>query len=111
MNLYNATEWMLDRHITDGRGDAVAIRCRGESTTYAEVLADVWKVQSLLAEFGVPAGARVLLVVNDEPAFISWFLGAMRSGVVPVPLSTMSTAMDLAVIAADAEPVVLVISA
>ena len=49
-------------------------------------------------------GARVLLVLNDEPAFASWFLGRMRAGVLPVPLSTMSTAQDLAVIAADAEP-------
>ena len=45
-----------------------------------------------------PARARIvrrasasLLVVNDEPAFLAWFLGALRSGVVPVPLSTMLT--------------------
>ena len=111
MNLYNAAEWMLDRNIADGRGDVVAIRCRGESTTYTEVLADVWRAQSLLAELGVAAGARVLLVLNDEPAFAAWFLGGMRSGVVPVPLSTMSTAKDLQIIAADAEPVLVVVSA
>lgn len=111
MDLYNAAEWMLDRNIAAGRGDSVAIRCRGESTTYAMAMADTWRVQRLLTDLEVGSGARVLLVVNDEPAFVCWFLGSMRSGVVPVPLSTMSTADDLATIAADAEPDVLVVSA
>ena len=111
MDLYNAAEWLLDRNIADGRGDAVAIRCQGRSTTYSEVLADVWRVQGLLAELGIPSGHRILLVLNDDPTFACWFLGCIRSGVIPVPLSTMSTAKDLAVIAADAEPDLLVISA
>ena len=111
MDLYNATEWMLDRHIAGGRGGSVAIRCRGQSTTYSEVLAGVWRVQSLLAELEIPRGARVLLVLNDGPEFAYWFLGGMRSGVIPVPLSTMSTAHDLAVIAADSEPTMVVVSA
>ena len=47
-------------------------------------------------------GERVALVVDDELAFPAWFLGALRSGVVPVPLSTMLTANELAAIVADA---------
>ncbi len=111
MDRYNAAAWMLDRHVAQGRGDSVAIRCAGTSTTYAEVLADAWRVQSLLGELAVVPGARVLLVLNDDPAFACWFLGCMRCGVVPVPLSTMSTAPDLAAIAADAAPDLVVISA
>ncbi|HEX3088036.1 MAG TPA: AMP-binding protein, partial [Ilumatobacteraceae bacterium] len=111
MNLYNAGEWLLDRNLAEGRADAVAIRCRGESTTYSEVAADVWRVQSLLAELGVSAGQRTLLVANDEPALVAWFIGCLRAGVVPIPLSTMSTAADLAAIAADAEPELIVIAA
>ena len=51
------------------------------------------------------------MVVNDEPAFLAWFLGGLRSGVVPVPLSTMLTADDLAAIVADAGAGVVVVSA
>ena len=47
-------------------------------------------------------GERVAMVVNDEPAFVAWFLGGLRSGVVPVPLSTMLTADELAAIVEDA---------
>ena len=52
-----------------------------------------------------------MLVVNDEPAFPAWFLGALRAGVVPVPLSTMLTADDLAAIVADAVARAVVVSA
>ena len=104
MDLYNAGEWMIDRNIAGGRSDSVAIRCQGRSMSYRDVLADVWRAQNLLAELAVSPGARVLLVLNDDPAFVAWFIGSMRSGVLPVPLSTMSTANELAAIAADAEP-------
>ena len=56
------------------------------------------------------AGERVAMVVNDEPAFAAWFLGGLRAGVVPVPLSTMLTADDLAAIVADAGAGVVVVS-
>ena len=111
MDLYNAGEWLLDRNIADGHGQAVAIRCQGRSTTYADVLADVWRVQAVLSDLVVSSGQRVLLLLNDDPAFVSWFIGGMRAGVVPVPLSTMLTAPELALIAADAEPDVIVVSA
>ena len=41
------------------------------------------------------------MVVNDEPAFMAWFLGSLRSGVVPVPLSTMLNGEELGSIIAD----------
>ncbi|MEY2402425.1 MAG: hypothetical protein QOJ08_2536 [Ilumatobacteraceae bacterium] len=110
MELYNAAEWLLDRNIAGGRADSVAIRCGGVSTTYADVLADVWRVQSLLAELGIAPGHRILLVLNDEPALAAWFIGSLRAGVIPVPLSTMLNAQELAVIAADAEPDLIVTS-
>ena len=50
------------------------------------------------------------MVVRDEPAFPAWFLGAMRSGAVPVPLSTMLRSDDLGAIAADAGAKALVVS-
>jgi benzoate-CoA ligase family protein len=110
VDLYNAGEWMLDRNVDGGRSGSVAIRCQGASMTYSDVLADVWRVQSLLAELGVSPGQRILLVLNDDPVFVAWFIGSIRAGVLPVPLSTMSTANELAGIAADAEPHLIVIS-
>jgi benzoate-CoA ligase family protein len=111
MTTYNAAVWLLDRHVEGGLGERIAIRSSGESHTYGDVQRDVWRAQHALEELGLGTGERVAMVVNDEPAFVAWFLGALRSGVVPVPLSTMLTGDELAVIVADAEARAVVTSA
>ena len=108
---YNAAAWLLDRQITSGRADAVAIRTGGTAITYAAVQRDVFRAQHALTELGVRPGERVLLVLDDDPSFPAWFLGCLRSGVVPVPASTMLVATDLAAIAADCGALVAVVSA
>src|SRR5262249_5051408 len=62
-------------------------------------------------DLGVHRTDRVVLVMDDEPAFLAWFLGALRSGVVPVPLSTMLTKGELEPIVDDAVANVVVSSA
>ena len=71
---------------------------------------ETFRAQHALAALGIAAGDRVVLVVNDEPAFPAWFLGAMRAGVVPVAVSTMLTSDDLAAIVADAGARAVVVS-
>ena len=110
IELYNAAQWLLDRHVDAGRGDRVAIRCRGESFSYSDVIREVWRVQRALGELGVGHGERVVLVMNDSPEMIAWLLGCQRSGVVPVPLSTMATADDLAAIVVDCAAGLVVVS-
>ena len=110
MDGYNAAAWLVDRHVSDGRGERVALRCNGESLTYADVQAEMFRAQHALDELGISEGDRVVLVVNDEPAFPAWFLGALRAGVVPVPISTMLTADDLAGIVADSGARAVVVS-
>ena len=107
---YNAAAWLVDRRIEAADGDRIAIRHGGVSITYADVQRDVWRAQHALAALGVTAGDRVAMVVNDEPAFVSWFLGCIRSGVVAVPLSTMLTPRELAAIVADSGARALVVS-
>jgi benzoate-CoA ligase family protein len=107
---YNAGEWLLDRNLRDGRGDRVAVRCQGVGYTYSEVMAEVQRVQAALVDLGVVEGERVLMVLNDSPVFIAWFIGCLRSGVLPVPVSTMLLGKDLAALAADCAARLLVIS-
>jgi benzoate-CoA ligase family protein len=107
---YNAAAWLLDRNIDQGRGDQPAIICQGHISTYNDVQADVFRVQSALASWGVVAGDCVLIVLNDDSVFVAWFVGCLRSGVVPVPVSTMLTGNDLAALALDCAARVLAIS-
>jgi benzoate-CoA ligase len=111
MRAYNAAGWLVDRNVESGLGSRVAIRCGGDSHTYDDVLREVWRAQYALENLGIESGERVALVVNDEPAFVAWFLGGLRSGVVPVPLSTMLTGDELAAIVADAGAAAVVTSA
>src|SRR3954469_24103980 len=108
---YNAAAWLLDRHIDNGDGARLAVVSGTERLSYADVQRDVWRAQHALRDLDVRRGERVAMVVNDEPAFLAWFLGGLRSGVVPVPLSTMLTAGELAAIVADAGAGVVVVSA
>ncbi len=111
MGSYNAAAWLVDRHLDDGRGDRTAVRSGGESFSYADIQAEIFRAQHALADRGVGEGDRVAMVVNDEPGFIAFFLGAMRSGAIPIPMSTMLTGDDIAGIADDAGASLLVASA
>ena len=107
---YNAATWLLDRHVEGGDGGRLAIRCQGQSTTYAELLEEVWRAQHALDALSVRPGDRVVLVMNDEPAFTALFLGGLRAGAVPVPVSTMLTGRELGAIIADSAAEVMVTS-
>jgi benzoate-CoA ligase len=107
---HNAAEWLVDRHVAGAAGDRVAVECEGVSTTYAALLTEVWRAQAALDRLGVTAGERVALVLDDDLSFPSWFLGGLRSGVVPVPLSTMLTGPELGAIVADSGAATLVVS-
>ncbi len=106
----NVAAWLVDRHVEEGRGDRVAIRCEGTSTTYAELLDLVSEAQHRLADLGVAQGDRVAMVVRDDLGFPAWFLGALRSGIVPIPLSTMLLGPALGAIVADSGAQTVVIS-
>jgi benzoate-CoA ligase family protein len=108
---YNAAAWLVDRHVEAGDGDRLAVVCGERRLTYADLQRQVWRAQNALAELGVRRTERVVLVVDDEPAFLAWFLGALRSGVIAVPVSTMLTGPELAPIVEDAVAVAVVASA
>ena len=110
MGAYNAATWLLDRHVGDGRGDRVAVRSGGRDLTYESMLRETWRVQQVLAELGIGREERVVLMMNDSPEMIAWLLGSMRSGAIPVPVSTMLRPDDIAAIAADAGAAAVVVS-
>lgn len=106
----NATT-VLDRNVAEGRGDKAAVVASDRTLTYRELLSEVNRAGHLLREMGVAREHRVLLVLDDSSAFPVTFLGAMRIGAVPVPVSPLDKPANFAhfiedsyadVIAADA---------
>ena len=107
---FNAAAWLVDRHVEAGAGDRVAYRCGEEVVSYADLQALTWRAAAMLGRLGVGPGDRFIMVVSDEPAFPAVFLGGLRIGAVPIPVSTMLKAPDVALMAADSEAVAAVLS-
>lgn len=92
MNLpdeFNAAEYFVDRHISEGRGSKIAIECEEARITYGELFASVNRVGNALKQFGVRMEERVLLLLLDTPEFAASFFGAIKIGAVPVPVNTL----------------------
>ena len=101
---FNVAVPFIDRHLGEGRATKIAIRATdGQSVTYDELAANVNRCGNALLGLGLAQGARVLMVVKDCPEFFYLFWGAIKTGLVPVPLNTMLRAVDYEYIIADSE--------
>lgn len=71
--------FFVDRHRDEGRGAHRAFRFAGRSVTYAELAESVDRCGNALAALGVEIEQRVLIVLNDTPAFAAAFWGRPSS--------------------------------
>ena len=100
---FNAAVPFVDRHLAEGRGAKVAIRSAAGEVTYAQLAERVNRCGNALLGLGLRRGQRLLLVVKDCPEFFYLFWGAIKAGVVPVPLNTMLRADDYRYIVEDSQ--------
>jgi benzoate-CoA ligase len=77
----------VERQVLGGRGDATAIVADDATLTYDQLRRQINRAGHLLRELGVGREQRVLLVLDDTTVFPIMFLGAIRIGAVPVPVS------------------------
>jgi benzoate-CoA ligase family protein len=92
---YNASA-LLDESLATGRAAKTAFHCEDESLTYSELHVRACRFASLLREFGVRRGERVLIALDDCLSLPAILLGAMRAGAVPVPVNPFSRGDDFA---------------
>ncbi len=109
-DLFNASTWLVDRHVAEGRGDHVAIRCLGSSVTYRELQGLIEQTAGALRAVGVQPEQRVAMVMLDSVEFVATFLGAMRIGAVPLPMNPLLPGRDLGAITADSRARIVVVS-
>jgi acyl-CoA synthetase (AMP-forming)/AMP-acid ligase II len=107
---YNVAIAFIDRHIAEGRGAKVAIRTADSAITYAELAANVNRCAGGLLRLGLARGERVLMVVKDCPAFFYLLWGAIKAGIVPVPLNTLLRSSSYAFMIDDSSAAALVYS-
>jgi len=92
--VFNVAVPFIDRHLDEGRAGKVAIRAADEEVTYGELAERVNRYGNAIISLGIQPGERVLMVVKDCPEFIYAFFGAIKAGVVPVPVNTMVRVAD-----------------
>ncbi len=86
---FNAAVPFIDRHLVDGRGDRPAILTARETVTYGALAENVNRWGNLLLARGIGAGERLLMVIKDGPEFFYLFWGAVKAGIIPVPVNTL----------------------
>jgi 4-hydroxybenzoate-CoA ligase len=107
----NAVDWFVDRHPRDGAADRVAFQDPWRSLTYAALETATRQFAGALQAAGVARERRIVLLLQDTIDFPIAFWGALRAGVVPVPINTLLTPDTIAYILADCRTEAVVISA
>ncbi|WP_020678311.1 benzoate-CoA ligase family protein [Geopsychrobacter electrodiphilus] len=109
--VFNVAVPFIDRHCGEGRGDKIAIRTnQGDEVSYRLLSENVNRCGNLLLDLGLERGDRVLLIMKDCAEFFYVFWGAIKAGLVPVPINTLLRAKDYAYILADSGCKVLIFS-
>lgn len=86
---YNASAILFD-NIASGRGARIAVTGPAGSRTYAELAEDAARMGAGLLSLGAKRGDRVLLFLDDTPAYPAFLFGAMRAGLVPLLINTLT---------------------
>ncbi len=86
---YNAGAILFD-NLAAGHGDRVAVTGPAGSRTYAELAADASRFGAGLLSLGATRGERVLLFLDDTPAYPAALFGAIRAGLVPLLINTLT---------------------
>ena len=107
---YNAVTWLLDRNVDEGRGAKLAFTDTVSELTYGDLQRQSRRVANMLRRLGVRREERVAMIMLDTIDFPFVFLGAIRAGIVPVPLNTLLTSDQYAYVLADCRARVLFVS-
>jgi acetyl-CoA synthetase len=86
---YNASAILFD-NLGAGRGDRCAVTGPAGRRTYAELVADAVRFGAGLQSLGLQRGDRVLLFLDDTPAYPAALFGAIRAGLVPLLINTLT---------------------
>jgi benzoate-CoA ligase family protein len=86
---YNVGADLLERNLTAGRANKVAIYSAAKDVTYGDLFNLACGAARELHDLGVRREERVLIAGYDSPGWVAAFLGAIRLGAIPVPVNPL----------------------
>src|SRR5215813_316633 len=107
---YNASRVLFD-NLGKGHGERLALTGPAGPRTYAELCAEACRWGHGLVSLGLKRGDRVLLFLDDTPAYPAAFFGAVRAGFVPLLINTLTPPDLLQFYLADSGASVAVVEA
>jgi len=107
---FNAASHFIDRHIEIGRSDKIAYIDDEGRYSYGELAVRVNQCGNALLETGLGPESRVAMVMNDSIDFVATFWGAIKAGLVPVPINTLLTTEHYRFILRDCRARVVMVS-
>src|ERR1700730_14733184 len=107
---FNAAHDLLERNLRAGRASKIAYIDDAGSYTFRELAARINRFAHSFHGFGMHMEQRILLCLQDGIDFPTAFLGAIKAGIVPIPVNTMLSAADYAYMLHDSRAQMAVIS-
>lgn len=107
---YNAATDMVDRNLAEGHGDRIAFIDPSERLTYDGLAQRCNRFANTLPRLGIGREQRIALVMLDTVDMPAVFWGAIKAGVVPIPLNTLLPPEALGFMIEDSRAEAVVIS-
>lgn len=108
--LYNFAEDVLARNLKAGRGGKAAYLDSRGSWTYGQLAERVARFGNLLRSLGVQREQRILICLTDTIDSPTSFLGAVKAGVVAIPVNTLLSEAEYRIIVEDSRARLLIVS-
>lgn len=106
----NLADFLLDRHIREGRGDNIAIKFQDRVFTYSLLQQLVDKFANGLKSAGAQPQDRIGIRLVNSPQAIITIFAIEKIGAIPVPTSPLWSSEELAFVVNDAEMKFLVVN-
>ncbi|MBZ0140705.1 MAG: benzoate-CoA ligase family protein [Pseudorhodoplanes sp.] len=101
--VFNVAVPFIDRHVSAGRGQSIALRHADGNVNYAQLAENVGRAGNVLLDLGLKPGERLVMAAVDDPMFFYVFWGAIKAGIVPVAVSTFLKRPEYLFLASDSQ--------
>src|SRR2546427_6479149 len=107
---YNFAADIIERNLRAGRANKPAYIDPRGSWSYGQLAERIDRFGQVLRSAGISREERILLALLDTIDWPTAFLGAIKAGIVPVPVNTLMTEDDYRFMLADSRAKALVVS-
>jgi 4-hydroxybenzoate-CoA ligase len=108
---YNAAADLIDGNVARGLGGKIAFTDPERTLTYAALQARSCQISRAFKTLGIRQECRVALLLLDTVDFPVAFFGAIRAGIVALPLNILLTEAQYAYVLADSRSCAIVVQA